>query len=174
VILVVLSGCSGDSGSDDLGFPVETPEDMGQGHLTQEEVEAIQAGTKSPPEYSSVPATSGLHASNWTQCGIYRQEVPEIFTVHTLEHGAVVVYYRPDLVGGAALEELEDLARSMATHIVVMPFAEMDTPVALVAWGHLARRPSLDLEEVRAFWGEFAQRGPEPGIPCPVEVDQAG
>jgi hypothetical protein len=61
----------------------------------------------------------------------------------------------------------------MATHIVVAPYTDMPTPVAFVAWGHLAARPSLEVEEVRSFWGEFAQRGPESGIRCPVEVDEA-
>jgi hypothetical protein len=171
---MVMVACSGGgAGGGGLGFPVETPEDRGVNHLTEEEVAAIEAGTQSPPDYSSVPATSGTHAPNWAPCGIFRQQILEIYVVHTLEHGAVVAYYRPTDVTGDALAGLEELARDLSTHIIVMPYPEMTTPVALVAWGHLAARPALDLDEVRAFWAEYAQRGPESGIACPFEVDEA-
>jgi hypothetical protein len=49
----------------------------------------------------------------------------------------------------------------------------MPTSVAFVSWGHLAARDDLDVEEVRTFWGEFAQRGPESSIPCDLEIDEA-
>lgn len=170
---MVVVACSGNGGGGGSDFPVETPGDRGVAHLTQDQVAAIEAGTQAPPDYSSVPATSGTHAPNWAPCGIYRQQIPEMYVVHTLEHGAVVVYYRPAEVSGEALAGLEDLARDFSTHIVVMPYPEMAIPVALVAWGHLAARPALDLDEVRAFWAEYAQRGPESGIACPFEVDEA-
>lgn len=177
VLLLTIAACGGavqstttDSG---LGFPVETPEDRGAAHLSREEVDAILLGEAAPPEYSSVPATSGTHAALVAPCGIYREEIPEMFVVHTLEHGAVVVYYNPDEVGEATLAEVEEVARTMSTHIVVAPYSIMPTPVALVAWGQLAARPSLEVEEVRSFWGEYAQRGPESGVRCPIEVDQA-
>jgi len=177
VVLIVITACAGsdgDSGANGgLGFGVERPEDGGVAHLSPEEVEAILNGEAEPPDYSSVPTTSGTHAPVPAPCGIYREEIPEIFTVHTLEHGAVIVNYQPDQVDGAVLGEVEQLARTMATHIIVAPFAEMPTPVALVAWGQLAARPSLEVEEVRSFWAEYAQRGPESGVRCPVEVDQA-
>jgi hypothetical protein len=177
VLLVTTAACGGSVQSTTtatgLGFPVETPEDRGVAHLSPEEVDAVLSGEAAPPDYSSVPATSGTHAPVAAPCGIYREEIPEIFTIHTLEHGAVVVYYRPGDVDEATLAEVEELARTMATHIVVAPYTDMPTPVALVAWGHLAARPSLEVEEVRSFWGEYAQRGPESGIRCPVEVDEA-
>lgn len=173
LIALVAVACGGDAEPDSgLGFTVETPEDLGVAHLTPEEVEAIAAGEADPPAYSSTPATSGPHAPNWAPCGIYREEVPEVFTVHTLEHGAVIAYYRPGEVDADVLEEVEELARTMSTHVIVMPFSAMDTPAALVAWGQLAARPSLDADELRVFWAEFAQRGPESGVPCPLEIDQ--
>ena len=176
-LLLTIAACGGSAQSTTavagLGFPVEAPDDGGAAHLSPAEVDAILQGETAPPEYSSVPATSGIHAPVSAPCGIYREEIPEMFVVHTLEHGAVVVYYQPGHVDEATLAEIEGVARTMATHIVVAPFASMPTPVALVAWGHLAARPSLEVEEVRSFWGEYAQRGPESGVSCPVEVDQA-
>lgn len=177
VLLLTIIACGGSAQStttdNGLGFPVETPEDRGAAHLTPDEVNAILSGEASPPDYSSVPATSGMHAPLAAPCGIYRQPIPEVFTIHTLEHGAVIVYYKPGEVDETTLAEVEELARTMATHIVVAPYTDMSTPVAFVAWGRLAARPSLEIDEVRSFWGEYAQRGPESGIRCPVEVDEA-
>jgi hypothetical protein len=177
VVLLTIAACGGSAQSTTtdtgLGFPVETPEDQGAAHLSPDQVDAILSGEAAPPEYSSVPATSGTHAPLAAPCGIYRQVIPEIFVIHTLEHGAVVAYYKPDGVDEATLVEVEELARTMATHILVAPYSEMPTPVALVAWGQLAARPSLEVDEVRSFWSEYAQRGPESGIRCPVEVDEA-
>jgi hypothetical protein len=177
VLLLTIAACEGAVKSTTteggLGFPVESPEDRGVAHLSNEEVDAILLGEAAPPEYSSVPATSGTHAPLAAPCGIYREEIPEIFIIHTLEHGVVVVYYKSGEVDVATLAEVEELARTMSTHIVVAPYSIMPTPVAFVAWGHLAARPSLEVEEVRSFWGEYAQRGPESGVGCPVEVDQA-
>lgn len=176
-LLLTIAACGGSGPSATtvagLGFPVETPQDGGAAHLSPAEVDAILLGEADPPEYSSIPATSGIHAPVSAPCGIYREEIPEMFVVHTLEHGAVVVYYQPAQVDEATLAEVEGVARTMATHIVVAPFSNMLTPVALVAWGHLAARPSLEVEEVRSFWGEYAQRGPESGVSCAFEIDQA-
>lgn len=161
------------TGDSSLGFVVETPEDLGVSHLSTEQVDAIMAGTEEGPAYSSVPATSGPHAPLATPCGIFRQETPEIFNVHSLEHGVVIVYYKGDEVEPQALAEVEEAARQFQTHIIMMPRSDMPSPVAFVSWGHLAVRQSLDVDEVRTFWGEFAQRGPEASIPCDFEVDEA-
>lgn len=174
LVVLVIAGCGRVvSGDTSLGFEVETPDDLGVSHLSTDQVEAIVAGTEESPLYSSVPATSGPHAPSATPCGIFRQEIPEIFNVHSLEHGVVIIYYNRDEVEPDALAAVEEAARQFQTHIIVMPRSDMPTAVAFVAWGHLAARDSLDVEEVRIFWGEFAQRGPESSIPCNFVVDEA-
>jgi hypothetical protein len=97
----------------------------------------------------------------------------EIFNIHSLEHGAVIFYYQPALITDPDRDQLEDLARQLATHVIVMPYAALDNPMAMVAWGHLATLDTIDLAAARSFWGEFAQRGPESGIACPLSVDEA-
>lgn len=154
-------------------YAVSQPEDLGVEHLSPESVDAIVAGTEEAPRYSSVPATSGPHAPAATPCGIFRQEVPEIFNIHSLEHGAVIFYYQPDSISDDELSALEDLGRELATHVIVMPFQDLDGTMAMVAWGNLAELESIDVEAARSFWGEFAQRGPESGIPCDFTVDEA-
>ena len=174
VVILLGVGCGGDGGEGEaLGFTVQMPEDLGVAHLSNEEVDAIVAGVQDPPAYSSVPASSGPHAPAATPCGVFRQEVPEIFNVHSLEHGVVIIYYQPEQVDPEALAASEAAAREFQTHIIVMPRSEMPTAVAFVSWGHLAGLDDLKVDQVRSFWGEYAQRGPESGIRCPFAIDES-
>ncbi len=47
--------------------------------------------------YPQNPAVGGDHSPIWLNCGAYAGAVPEMSVVHSLEHGAVWVTYRPDL-----------------------------------------------------------------------------
>lgn len=168
-LAIVIACGGGATGS----YEVIEPEDRGVEHISPESVEAIVDGSLEPPEYSSVPATSGPHAPSPTPCGIYRQQIPEMFNIHALEHGAVIFYYREDILSEDERLQLEDLGRELSTHVIVMPFAEMEEQMALVAWGKLARLTVFDPEAAGGFWGEFAQLGPESGVPCELTVDES-
>ena len=124
------------------------------------------------PEYNSVPPTSGPHAPQPAPCGIYRQDIPDVFAVHSLEHGAVVVRYNPTIPAGQR-DDLEAYARDAGTHIIVAPRSGLDDPIVLTAWTKLLRLSSVDRESIDTFYGQYAQNGPERGVPCPNEVDEA-
>lgn len=53
--------------------------------------------TREPVSYPRTPATGGDHAPVWTNCGTYTVPVEQMQAVHSLEHGAVWLSYRPDL-----------------------------------------------------------------------------
>ena len=142
---------------------VETFADQGQDHIDP----AGQA-----PEYNSNPPTSGPHAPQAAPCGVYRQEIPDVFQVHNLEHGAVVVQYQPDLPNDAK-ERLEEFARRMGTHVVVAPRSNLDTEVAATAWTKLLPLDSANIEAIQAFYDSYAQAGPERGVACPFQVDES-
>ncbi len=64
--------------------------------------------------------------------------------VHSLEHGAVWITYRPDLPGGQ-VETLRDLAQGQ-TYILVSPYPDLPSPVTGLGVGQatqarLGRRP---------------------------------
>jgi hypothetical protein len=141
---------------------VETFSNLGQDH--------IDPATQTP-EYNSDPPTSGAHAPNSAACGIYRQPIPDMVQVHTLEHGAVLVQYRPELEP-ADREQLENFARQMGTHILVAPRPGLSDAVVLTGWTRMLRLEAFDMEPVTAFYDRFAQRGPEVGVPCVVSVDE--
>src|SRR4029434_4507222 len=47
----------------------------------------------SPVNYPTHPPTSGRHYRDWAQYKTYSIPVPHGFTVHNLEHGAIVISY---------------------------------------------------------------------------------
>ncbi len=142
---------------------VETFPDQGQLHLN---------ATDPAPDYNSDPPTSGSHAPSAAACGIYRDSPPDINLVHDLEHGVVVVYYNPETASDAR-EDLESFARDAGTHVIVTPRDGMENPITVSAWTHLLRLDGYDRSAIDAFYGEYAQRGPEVGVPCPMQVDQS-
>jgi len=142
---------------------IQTFPDQGQAHLSPGDPD---------PQYNSDPPTSGPHASSAAQCGIYREAPPDVNLVHDLEHGVVVVSYDP-AVAPEVRDGIENFARDAGTHVIVAPREEMETPITLTAWTHLLRLDEFDRAAIDAFYGEFAQRGPEAGVSCPFTVDQS-
>jgi hypothetical protein len=142
---------------------VQTFPDQGQQHLS--------AGDPAP-SYNSNPPTSGTHSATAASCGIYREAVPDVNLVHNLEHGVVIVSYDPG-ISESERAALEEFGRDAGTHVIVTPREGMDAPIALTAWTHLLALESVDLSAMDAFYGEYAQFGPERGVQCPFTVDQS-
>ncbi len=121
--------------------------------------------------YGTNPPTSGDHAPEPAQDGIYEpgnEPSPEAL-VHTLEHGRVVIQYRPGIAEDRrlALEELvaEPVKGSPGYHtVLVQNNTEMRPALAATTWTRAitcagADEPSLDA--VRAFRGRFVDQAPE-------------
>lgn len=141
---------------------VETFPDMGVQHL---------AAGASTPEYNSDPPTSGPHAQAPAPCGIYREPVPDTAQLHSMEHGAVVIQYDPDLPQDQ-LTELEGINWSSADEVIVAPRPDSPAPVALTAWNKRLLLDGVDVEVITAFEREFGNQSPEGGAQCPFQVDQ--
>ncbi len=142
---------------------VETFSDMGGGHLAEGEA---------PPEYNSSPATSGRHSPNAAQCGSYASEVPDLVQVHNLEHGTVVIQYRPDLPE-TEVEILRAYARSKPGHILVAPRSDLSDSVVVTSWTRMLRLDSVDLETIDVYYARFVRTGPEVGVSCVFAVDES-
>ena len=116
--------------------------------------------------YGQSPPVGGAHSAVWQNCGAYDQPVRNENAVHSLEHGAVWITYRPDLPA-ADVAALRAFA-SGQTHVLVSPYPGLSTPVAATAWGAQlfidnARDPKL-ADFVRTY--QEGQQTPEPGAPC--------
>jgi hypothetical protein len=108
-------------------------------------------GDAEPPiPYSSVPPSSGWHATSVPTAGIHADGLSDPQIVSLLEAGVVVVAYHPD----AAPDP--DLTRRLVDQFPqILAFttypAAMPTPVALVTWGRIARCSEIDPTAITEF-----------------------
>ena len=117
--------------------------------------------------YNSKPPTSGPHAPTAAPCGVSGEAIPNTVQVHDLEHGVVMVQYRPGLDAGQ-VQALEALGRSYSSHVLVAPYPGLPTPVAATAWTKLMTLDRADTGRLRRFIDQFRQKGPEAGVACPI------
>ncbi len=109
--------------------------------------------------YATATPTSGTHAASSAQCGVFTQQMPAEFAVHSLEHGAVVIWYQPSL----ATEEISGLAavvNRFDDRVILSPNAQLSEPVVATAWNRLKAYDGAD-PEIEQFIETYRNRGPE-------------
>ena len=121
--------------------------------------------------YSHRPPSSGMHYGTVPQPQDYRMWDTPLSPgrwVHMLEHGAVVVLYRPDLCDSACVEQLgqfyDSAPRSNLVgirHLTITPYQDMDHAIAAVAWGWLDEMDAVDKDRILAFYRAHLDKGPE-------------
>lgn len=123
--------------------------DMGRDHVTPEQV----AKTK----YNSNPPTSGAHLETWVKPGIYTTPQNEGELIHSLEHGYVIISYRGELQ-----TKLEALAKKKKLFkLIVVPRPQLDTTIALTAWGAIDKFDQFDEKRIEQFINYYRDHGPE-------------
>jgi hypothetical protein len=187
VLALAATGCAGDSGVPDpagAGPEASSPPPARPAPLTwQARAAAIdgivnfrrerpeiltQEHLAGPLEYEVLPPVGGDHNDVWMNCeGVaYPEQVPNEHAVHSLEHGAAWVTYRPDLPE----DQVEALAQRVrgTAYLFMSPFPGLDAPISLQAWAYQlkvddATDPRID-EFIQVLAGNA---GPEsPGAPC--------
>jgi uncharacterized protein DUF3105 len=92
--------------------------------------------TDSDVSYEVLPPVGGDHNPVWMNCDgvVYPLPVPDESAVHSLEHGAVWITYRPDLPA----DEVGELAGRVAglSKLFMSPYPELDSAISLQAWGY--------------------------------------
>lgn len=129
------------------------PENLDAAHI------GVQGGPpRMPPltNYPSIPPASGPHGASPLPAGVYEEPPPLDQAIHSLEHGAAIVWYDPGVSGQA----LADIKRffddsEQRDHVIVAPYDYPDlgpagtlpagTQMALVAWHNTQAcgKPSL-------------------------------
>jgi len=115
--------------------------------------------------YPQVPPVGGIHNPVWQQCAFYPAPVPSEKAVHSLEHGAVWITYRPDLPQGE-IDSLADLARARKLVLVSRWDSGLPSPVVATAWGRQLLLQSAADPRLMEFVRLYVNKGPEIDAPC--------
>ncbi|MEV0153222.1 DUF3105 domain-containing protein [Micromonospora sp. NPDC050686] len=102
-------------------------------------------------KYTITPPVAGAHNPAWQNCmgDVYDAPIANEHAVHSLEHGAVWITYRPDLPADqvatlkAKVEGKEKLFMS--------PYEGLDKPIALQAWGYQLKVDKADDKRIDEF-----------------------
>ncbi len=136
---------------------------MGQ-QIPEEGREHVPAG--SPITYAAHPPASGPHYPAPAPAGVYAQGLLPGYWVHSLEHGYIVLAYKPP-VPDSLLAEFNSMvadfpkSRFGNVKLVIVPYPEMLHPFALMAWGWRLEMETFDRGTVLKFYRAHVDRGPE-------------
>lgn len=116
-----------------------------------------------PADYETDPPTSGDHDQVPLADGAYADAPEARFYVHSLEHGRIVVQYRPDLPEEDQLA-LKGILEEDPDGMILIQNEEMPYEVAATAWTNLLGCDSYSpeaLDAIRDFRDELRGKGPE-------------
>jgi hypothetical protein len=121
---------------------------------------------KGPVSYPQTPPVGGPHDPVWQNCGFYDVPVRNENAVHSLEHGAVWITYRPGLAQ-SQVQTLRSLAQD-ESRLLVSPYPSLSSPLVLSAWGKQLKVDSVRDARIKRFLRAYINNPdiPEPGGPC--------
>jgi hypothetical protein len=176
IAVVALTGGGGDGGGESGSYP--------EGSVPAQRISNLEAAVKasgcelrnppidgnthttSPVTYRSNPPSSGNHNPTPAEDpNAYTEAPPTEQLVHALEHGRVIVQFRPSAPAGVR-GDLKALFDEQETGLILTPNeTNMPYEVAATAWGHLLgckRMNDRVFDAIRAFRDQYLGRGPEP------------
>lgn len=191
VLVLVLAGGGGGNGDEDVASLLPSGGEAPDQKLDDLEAAAEAAGCRLrsfgveiPSEgrhtadieerikYQSNPPAGGRHFQEAAGDGPYDEAPPDSTLVHTLEHGRIVIWFKPSLPR-ADRANLKALFDEDDYHMVLAPRRNMDAAVAATAWGaepqpegtgYTLTCPRLDdgvFDAIRSFKDEHRDNGPE-------------
>jgi hypothetical protein len=120
---------------------------MGNQHIGPEQVGTIV--------YNSTPPTSGPHLDQIARWGTHTEPIPNELQVHNLEDGGVMVQYNCD--GCEELvSQLADVVRRYDEHVILAPYPNMNSRIALTAWGRIDEFDQFDEQRIVSFIQAYA------------------
>ena len=125
-VVVVAMSCGGDPAG--VGLSLDGVEYLAV---------ASREHTDQDLDYPTRPPAGGDHLGTWHNCGVYTVPLLDEAAVHSLEHGAVWVTYRPDLGAEAILSLTGELVAR--EQLLVSPHPDQTPSGVAPAW---ARRPA--------------------------------
>lgn len=111
--------------------------------------------------YNSNPPTSGQHYAKSQPGGIYENKVPDGNLLHSMEHGAVILWYKSDIPASDSAKLKSIFGSISVSKKIMVPRESLDVPVALTSWGRLLKLQTIDENQIKAFMKTNEDRGPE-------------
>ncbi|MBX5491981.1 MAG: DUF3105 domain-containing protein [Chloroflexi bacterium] len=125
--------------------------------------------------YPQTPPVGGPHSASWYKCGVYDEPLNTPIAVHSLEHGAVWITYRPDLPADQ-VQQLRNLARIKPEFVLVSPWSDppLPSPIVASAWGLQLKVDNANDPRLAEFVNRYANgpQTPEKGATCATGVGQ--
>ena len=102
-------------------------------------------------QYDSTPPIGGSHSAYVADCTgtVYPQAIATENAVHSLEHGAVWITYKPGLAP-AEITTLSGLVNGQ-DHRVMSPFPNLSSPISLQSWGYQLKVDSATDPRIQKF-----------------------
>ena len=127
--------------------------------------EHVDEGT--PVDYETNPPTSGNHYGTPADPGFYTNELARETLVHNMEHGQIVIWYRPD-APSSVIDDIESIADQERIATLAVPYDNVPegSNFSMTAWGASQNCDRVSQEVVDEFRRRFQGRGPEQlGVP---------
>lgn len=162
-----LAGCGGETGGG-------TDEASGIDGVVLSSTDPSHEHTTEAQEYPDRPPVGGPHwppqaggVLGWLRCGVHPEPVPDEFAVHSLEHGAVWLTYRPGATGGQ-VAALRELAAVRPDFTLVSPYPDSPAAFTATAWGAQLAVDDPSDGRLREFVDRYAggPQGGEEGADC--------
>lgn len=125
--------------------------------------------------YQQSPPVGGDHNPVWQTCtgAVYDAPIANEHAVHSLEHGAVWITYRPSL----AADQVQALAAKVkgVDYMLMSPYQGLDQPISVQAWGYQLKTDSASDPRIDQFIAAARIKpAPEPGATCSGGVTATG
>ena len=127
--------------------PGEEVISQGNAHIT--EAQMGQFG------YNTSPPTSGPHLGSLADWGVHDEPIPNELQVHNLEDGGVIVHYNCPEGCSELVAELEGIVEGYQEGVILAPYPDMDTRIALTAWQRIDQFDEFDGERIERFIGAY-------------------
>jgi hypothetical protein len=175
--LLVLAAACGDDDTDTAAPEGDGSQCTPSSAVSVDEVQTFEVTSNDHTDrvvcYPQAPPVGGKHAPRWQNCGFYDGPIFNETGVHSLEHGAIWVTFRPNLAADQ-VEQVRALAEQ--PHVLASPWEDdsLGAPIVLSAWGAQLGLETLPSPLADEFVSTYRQAGtaPEPDAPCTDGVDQ--
>lgn len=152
-------------------FKPEKPQapKIGQQHPSEGQ-QHISSVTEKHAPYKSDPPTSGPHTdpAAW---GVSEVEIPPEQYVHNMEHGGVIIMYKPDLPR-EQIAQLARIAQNLTVNdkqqnnrgfkVLMTPRAQNTSPIQMSSWLWSLNLDTIDQPKIQRFYREHLNNSPEP------------